>query len=40
MDWETSEWGAAVHDMSEFERAPYDDAETYADLMSADGVRL
>ncbi len=39
MDWETSEWGRAVSDLSELDRAPYDDPQTYDDTMTLDGVR-
>lgn len=36
---EVTEWRAAVIDMSEVERAPYDEPQTYADTMSPDGIR-
>lgn len=36
---EHAEWGRAVDDMNELERAPYDDPQAYADTMSPDGVR-
>ncbi len=36
---EYGEWHCAVDDMTEFERAPYDDPEIYADTMGMDGVR-
>lgn len=36
---EHAEWGRAVSDLSEFDYAPYDDPQTYADTMSLDGVR-
>ncbi|MEE3066533.1 MAG: hypothetical protein VYA67_21760 [Actinomycetota bacterium] len=37
---ELDEWRAAVADMTEMERAPYDDPQTYADTMAPDGTRL
>lgn len=40
MDWENDEWRSAVRDMSELERAPYDEPEIYGDALSLDGVRL
>lgn len=36
---EHAEWHCAVNDLSEFDRAPYDDPQTYDDTMSLDGVR-
>lgn len=38
MSDEYSEWRCAVNDLTEFDRAPYDDPQTYADTMSPDGV--
>lgn len=34
---ELTEWRAAVANLSEFERAIYDDPQTYADTMAPDG---
>jgi hypothetical protein len=39
MDWTHDEWCAAVNDFTEWDWAPYDDAETYADTMDLNGVR-
>lgn len=36
----SDEWHAAVADLTEFERAPFDDPQTYADTMAPDGTRL
>lgn len=38
-EFETSEWGRAVSDLSEFDRSLYDDPQTYDDTMTPDGVR-
>lgn len=35
----SDEWRAAVAELTESDRAPYDDPMTYADLMAADGTR-
>ncbi|MFA1705518.1 hypothetical protein ACDT10_21710 [Mycobacterium intracellulare] len=35
-----TEWRAAVAELTEVERAQYDDPMTYADLLAADGTRL
>ncbi|RFZ15058.1 hypothetical protein VIMS_02488 [Mycobacterium marinum] len=37
---ELTEWQRARTAMTECERAPFDDPETYADMMAADGTRL
>ncbi|EFG75274.1 hypothetical protein HMPREF0591_4837 [Mycobacterium parascrofulaceum ATCC BAA-614] len=34
------EWRAAVAGMSEMDRAAWDEPQSYADVMSADGTRL
>lgn len=34
------EWRAALADLTETDRAAYQDPKTYADLMAADGTRL
>lgn len=39
-EWEHDEWRSAVVDMSELDRARYDDPQTYADTMTPDGDRL
>ena len=36
---EYDEWRCAVRDLSEIDRAPYDDPTTYADTMGLEGVR-
>lgn len=36
---EYGEWHRAVDDMTEMDRAPYDDPQTYDDTMTPDGVR-
>ena len=36
----SDEWAAAVAELTEVEHAPYDDPQTYADTMAADGTRL
>jgi hypothetical protein len=36
----SNEWNAAVAELSEIERAPYDNPQTYADTMAPDGSRL
>ena len=36
----SDEWRAAVAELTESDRASYDDPMTYADLMAADGTRL
>jgi hypothetical protein len=40
MDIFSDEWLSAVADLTEAERAIYDDPQTYADTMDADGARL
>ncbi|AXN50981.1 hypothetical protein DSM43518_02061 [Mycobacterium marinum] len=37
---ELTEWQYARSAMTEWEWAPFDDPETHADTMSADGTRL
>lgn len=36
----SDEWCAAVAELTESDRAPYDDPMTYADLLAAEGSRL
>lgn len=36
----SDEWRSAAGSLSETERAPYDDPQTYNDLIAADGTRL
>lgn len=38
-EFENDEWRCAVRDLSEIDRALYDDPTTYADTMGLDGVR-
>ena len=40
MTYEHDEWRTAVEQMTEWERAPYDEPHIYADMLSADGNRL
>lgn len=37
---EAAEWHDAAAELTETERAPYDEPEVYADLWAADGTRL
>lgn len=38
MNRDTAEWRAAVTALTETERAAYDEPQTYADTMTADGT--
>jgi hypothetical protein len=40
MTTDMDEWRSAVAELTEMERAPYDEPEIYADTMSPDGDRL
>jgi hypothetical protein len=40
MSYDEDEWRWAVNDLTETERARYDEPEIYADTMTPDGVRL
>ncbi|WP_272871862.1 hypothetical protein [Mycolicibacterium fortuitum] len=39
VDKPVDEWPRAAAELTEFERAPYDDPQTYADTYAADGTR-